>query len=94
VGGEHLAGDLSVSWLVGAYEAELIASEDGNEPIEQEKGGYGEKDEKFAQCGGGWELLPKPENGCVFVPYAGRGGWLTIVHFSRLSETRLTESCP
>ena len=37
VRGEHLAGDLGVAGLVGADEAELIAAEDGDEAVEQER---------------------------------------------------------
>ena len=50
VGGEHLAGDLGVTGLVGADEAELVAAEDGDEAVEQGKEADGEEDGELA-CG-------------------------------------------
>jgi hypothetical protein len=48
---EHLASDLGVSWLVCAYQAELVATEDWNEAEEQEKSGYCEQDNELSHCG-------------------------------------------
>ncbi len=60
-------------------------------PVEQEEGGYGEEDGKFTNRGHGGQLLLQPKDGCVLVPFAGRGGVLESRSFSRWSETRLTE---
>ena len=66
--GEHLAGDLGVSWLVGAYEAELVAAEDGNQTVEQQEDGHREEDDELADGGRRWQLPAKPKDDCVFVP--------------------------
>ncbi len=47
VRGEHLAGDLGVSWLVGAYQTQLVAAEDWNQSEQQQEDGNGEQDDKF-----------------------------------------------
>ena len=73
VGGEHLAGDLCVTGLIGAYEAELVAAEDGNETVEQKEGSYGKENGKFTYRGRCGQLLPQPNDGCVLLPF-GRGG--------------------
>jgi hypothetical protein len=78
--GEHLAGDLRVSGLVSAYEAELVAAEDGDQAVQQQEAGYGEEDDEFSHCVQAWQPLAKPKDGCVVDPFAGRGGLLTIVH--------------
>jgi hypothetical protein len=74
VGVEHLAGDLGVPRLIRAYQAKLISTEDGNEAKEQKEGGYREQNDELAHGDGVWQLLTKPQNGCVVVPCAGRGG--------------------
>ena len=56
VGGEHLAGDLGVAGLVCADEAELVASEEGNEAVEEEEAGDGAEDEDLAGGDGVGEL--------------------------------------
>ena len=96
VRGKHLPGDLCVSWLVGADQAELIATEDWDKAVEQKKDSDYEKDDKFANGGDGWRLqeLLEPHYGCAAIPCAGDGGMLDIVHFPKRSETRLSESCP
>jgi hypothetical protein len=52
VGGEHLSGDLGVAGLVCSYEAEAIATEDGDKAVEQKEAADQEQDEEFA-CGNG-----------------------------------------
>ena len=81
--GEHLAGDLGVTGLVGAYQAELVAAEDGDEAVEEEKGGYSEEDDELAHgerslaaSGGARDRLRGRS-------FAGGGGLLTIVHLFR-----------
>ena len=80
--GEHLACDLSVSWLVGSDEAELVAAEDGNQAIEQKEAGNGEEDDELPQCLRAGQPVAKPLDGYVLDPFAGRGGLLTLVHLS------------
>ncbi len=64
VGGEHLAGDLSVAGLVGADQTQLIAAEDGDQAVEQGEEADGEHDDELA-CGvWGWELDVPAEPGC------------------------------
>jgi hypothetical protein len=58
--GKHFAGDLGVSWLVGAYEAELVAAEDGDEAVQQEEAGYGEEDDELSRCVQARQPLAKP----------------------------------
>jgi hypothetical protein len=48
VGGEHLAGDLGVAWLVRADEAELVSAEEGCEAVEEQKETDGDEDEELA----------------------------------------------
>ena len=44
---EHLAGNLRVSGLVGAYQSKPISAEDRHQAIEQEKRGKDEKADRF-----------------------------------------------
>jgi hypothetical protein len=82
VRGEHFASDLRVAWLVCAYEAELVAAEDGNETEQQEKGSDSQENDKLPHRNLSWELLAKPEDGGMIFPCAGRGRLLTLVHLS------------
>ena len=45
--GQHLAGDLRIPGLVGAYQSEPISAEDRHQSIEQEKRGKNEKADGF-----------------------------------------------
>jgi hypothetical protein len=49
VRGEHLAGDLCVSWFVRAYEAELVAAEYRDQAVQQKEAGNGEENDEFPQ---------------------------------------------
>ncbi len=94
VRGEHLAGDLSVSRLVRADEAELVAAEDGNEAEEQEEGGDGEEKDELAHGDGVRQLLTRAR-GWLRGRSWRRTRWVVGYRSfdSRWSETRLTESC-
>ena len=46
---EHLAGDLGVAWLVGADEAELVAAEDGDQAVKEQKAGDCEEDDELSR---------------------------------------------
>jgi hypothetical protein len=82
VRGKHFAGDLRVSWLVRAYQAKLVAAEDGDQAVEQQEAGYGEEHDELSHGIQAWQFLAKPQDGCVFTLFAGRGRLLTIVHLS------------
>ncbi len=95
VGGEHLAGHLGITGLVGADETQLVAAKDGDEAEEQGEEADGEHDDELAGRVSGRKLdvVPaEPGYGCAFSRRAWGGELLDIVHSIKRSETRLTES--
>jgi len=94
VSGEHFAGDLGVTWLVGTHQAELIAAEGGDEAVEQQEGGYSEKDDELADGSACGQSLAEPPAECVVAPFADGGGLLLVGHQFMRSQTRLSESRP
>ena len=65
---EHFAGDLGVTGLVGADEAELVAADVGGEAVEQEKAADEDEDGKLAGIGEVGVALDGEEP-------AGKQGW-------------------
>ena len=52
---QHLAGDLRVAGLIGAYEAQTRASKDGHQPVKEKK----DRDRKQRGCFQGGAGMPE-----------------------------------
>lgn len=79
---EHLAGDLCVARFICPDKAELIAADEGDQPIEQQKSRDNAENKELVRRLGSkpLPLMTEPGNRGALLPCAGRGGLLKIAH--------------
>ena len=79
--GEHLAGDLRVTRLIGADEAELSSAKERDQAVEEKVGGDGDEDYELPEGATGIRgetVAPPPPEGRVFGECDGLGVFVQL----------------